>query len=76
MDAEGLHLSMNYVSSSGIILSPEQRAALETSLVILKTNYKFNRVWFWGKLLGIKDDYFIAQGAGRNELANRKTLYR
>ncbi|XP_077972759.1 radial spoke head protein 9 homolog [Styela clava] len=75
MDAEGLHLSMNYISSSGIVLSAEQKAALETSMVILRTNYKFHKVWFWGKILGIKDDYFIAQGAGRNELSNRKTLY-
>lgn len=75
MDAEGLHLSMNYTSSSGIVLSAEQRSSLETSMVILKTNYKFNRVWFWGKILGVKDDYFIAQGAGRNEISNKKTLY-
>ncbi|CAK8692624.1 radial spoke head protein 9 homolog [Clavelina lepadiformis] len=75
MDAEGLHLSLDYLSGSGVILSPEKKAALQTSLIILKTHYKFQRVVLWGKILGIKDDYFIAQGAGRDELTDRKTLY-
>lgn len=76
MDSEGLHLNIDYVGSSGIILSPEQKAALQTSLVILKNSGKFHRVYFWGKILGVKDDYFIAQGVGRDEMVNRKTFYR
>nr|CAB3265811.1 RSP9 uncharacterized protein LOC100179789 [Phallusia mammillata] len=75
MNAEGLHLSINYASGSGVILSPEQKAALETSLVILKTNYKFQKVLLWGKVQGIKDDYFIAQGTGKDELNDQKSLY-
>lgn len=75
MDSEGLHLNIDYVGSSGIILSPEQKAALQTSLVILKNSGKFHRVYFWGKILGVKDDYFIAQGVGRDEMENRKTFY-
>ncbi|XP_048738081.1 radial spoke head protein 9 homolog isoform X1 [Ostrea edulis] len=75
MDSEGLHLNIDYVGSSGIILSPEQKAALQTSLVILKNSGKFNRVYFWGKILGVKDDYFIAQGVGRDEIEERKTFY-
>ena len=76
MNSEGLHLNIDYVGSSGIILSPEQKAALQTSLCILQSNQKFSRVYFWGKILGIKDDYFIAQGVGKNELDEKKTLYR
>ncbi|XP_013422186.1 radial spoke head protein 9 homolog [Lingula anatina] len=75
MEAESLHLEVDYVGSSGTILSPEQKAALQTSLVILKNNQKFNRVYYWGKILGVKDDYFIAQGIGKDEMNDKTTLY-
>lgn len=75
MDSECLHLNIDYVGSSGVILSPEQKAALQTSLCILKNNQKFHKVYFWGKIIGVKDDYFIAQGVSNDELAEKKTLY-
>lgn len=76
MDSEKLQLCLDFVGSSGIVLSPEQKAALQTSLCIVKNNYKFSHVYLWGKILGVKDDYFIAQGAGKDEVGERKTLYR
>lgn len=76
MDAEGLHLNIDYVGSSGVILSTEQKAALQSSLIILKSNYKFRKVAFWGKILGVKDDYFIVEGIGKDQLKDRQTLYR
>lgn len=76
MDSQDLHLSVDYVGSSGVIISPEQKAALQTSLCILQNNQKFSRVNMWGKILGVKDDYFIAQGIGKDELGEKKTLYR
>ena len=76
MESDGLYLNIDYVGSSGIILSPEQKAALQTSLVILQSENKFNKVYFWGKILGIKDDYFIAQGTRKDEMAERTTFYR
>ena len=76
MDSQDLHLSVDYVGSSGVMISPEQKAALQTSLCILQNNQKFSRVNMWGKILGVKDDYFIAQGIGKDELGEKKTLYR
>lgn len=76
MDSVGLHLNIDYLGSSGVILSPEQKAALQTSLVILQNENKFNRVYFWGKIFGVKEDYYIAQGVTRNEFAGRRTFYR
>jgi len=75
MDSEGFHLNVSYVASSGVSLSGEKKSALETSLVILQNQHKFNRVFFWGKIFGIKDDYFIAQGVGDDEMIDKKTLY-
>jgi len=69
-------MAVDYVGSSGVILSTEQKAALQSSLVILKSNYKFRGVKFLGKILVVKSDYFIVQGVGKDELKDRKTLYR
>jgi len=68
-------LNIDYVGSSGVILSPEQKAALQTSLVILQNENKFNTVYFWGKIFGVKDDYFIAQGVSKDEFSGRRTFY-
>lgn len=76
MDSNTLYYSLDLVSGTGLTLSSEQRAAMHTSLVILKKNYKFNRVLFWGKILGIKGDYFIAQGVKDDEMRDKNTLYR
>ncbi|KAM6906317.1 radial spoke head protein 9 homolog [Lycodopsis pacificus] len=75
MDSSVLSYSLELVAGSGITLSVEQRAALQTSVVLLKKNYKFHRVLFWGKILGIKKDYFIAQGRGEDEMQGKKNLY-
>ncbi len=76
MDSNSLYYSLELVAGSGHTLNVEQRAALQTSLVILKKNYKFHRVLFWGKILGLKEDYFIAQGRGEDEMKDKKNLYR
>nr|XP_046228846.1 radial spoke head protein 9 homolog [Scatophagus argus] len=75
MDSNSLYYSLELVAGSGHTLSVEQRAALQTSLVILKKNYKFHRVLFWGKIWGLKEDYFIAQGRGEDELQDKKNFY-
>nr|XP_020494502.1 radial spoke head protein 9 homolog [Labrus bergylta] len=75
MDSNSLFYSLELVAGSGYTLNVEQRAALQTSLVILQKNYKFDRVFFWGKILGLKEDYFIAQGRGEDEMKDKKNLY-
>lgn len=76
MEADALHLNIDYVGSSGVILSTEQKAAFQSSLVILKSNYKYKKVFFWGKILGVRDDYFIVEGIGKDEMTDRHLLYR
>ena len=76
MDAEGLHINIEYLSNCGVILSPEQKAALQISLPILQSEHKLNRVKLWGKIQGIKADYFVAHGVGVDELNDRKAVYR
>lgn len=76
MDSDNLSLNVDYVASSGVVLSVEQKAALYSSLVILKSQQKFQKIQFVGKVLGTRNDYFLVQGVGKDELKDRKTLYR
>lgn len=76
MDSNSLHYSLEHVAGGGYNLNIEQRAALQTSLLILQKNYKFHRVLFWGKILSLNEDYFIAQGRGEDEMQDKRNLYR
>ncbi|CAH8490967.1 unnamed protein product [Schistosoma turkestanicum] len=75
MDSSDLHLAIDYVGSCGIVLTPEQKATLQTTLTILKHENKFSYVSFWGIIRGISGDYFIAQGIGKDVLKDKITLY-
>eukprot|EP01137_Pigoraptor_chileana_P033813 Opistho-2@25345 len=75
MDGDDVHVSIEYVSSSGAVLSVEHKAALETSLVILRDTQKAHRVKFWGKVVTTHNDYFVAESLGKDELAERKSFY-
>ncbi|XP_037305895.1 radial spoke head protein 9 homolog [Pungitius pungitius] len=75
MDSNSLFYSLDLVAGNGCTLSVEHRAALQTSMVLLKKNYKFHRVLLWGKIFGLNKDYFIAQGRGEDEMLDKKNLY-
>ena len=76
MDSETLFCNLDYLGSSGAVLSVEQKACLQSSLVTLKRDNKFHRVKLWGVINCIQKEYFIVQGVGKNELTDRKNLYR
>ena len=76
IDSNTLLLDIENLAYAGVVLSAEQRAALQTSLSIARDQYKFKRVYFWGKITGTKDDYFVAKGVGKNELKDKTILYR
>jgi radial spoke head protein 9 len=76
IDSNRLLLDVEQLAFAGIVLSVEQRAALQTSLSIAKEQYKFSRIYFWGKIIGTKEDYFIACGVGNSEISQRTFLYR
>lgn len=75
MNSTDLNVNMDYLGSTGAILNPEQKSTLQTSLCLLKKVEKFEKVYFWGKVLGVKYDYFIAQGVDSNEFGERKMFY-
>lgn len=63
MNAEDVTQKLNYIQqANAYTLNIEERAALQSSLLILKRNGKFSKLVFWGKIYGLKKDYLIAQG--------------
>lgn len=76
MDADNLSNELELLGCSGVVLSVEQRTQLQSSLVILRKKCKFKRVQLWGVIKGVSADYFVAVGLGRDELRDRKYLYR
>lgn len=67
--------AFNAFASSGVIFSTEQRLYLANSLTLVKSNYRFDRLEFWGKIQGIKEDYFIVQGFRNGISPDVQTLY-
>ena len=62
IESKDFNLDVDLLAYSGIVLSAEQRTTLQTSMTLLKDQYKFRTIHFWGKILGVNDDYFIVQG--------------
>uniref|UniRef100_A0A8C3N038 Radial spoke head protein 9 homolog n=1 Tax=Geospiza parvula TaxID=87175 RepID=A0A8C3N038_GEOPR len=75
MEALSLPAALSLVAGGGAGLSPELRAALGASLPLLQRDYRFERVWFWGCIQGVRGAYYIAQGLGPDRAAPRSRLY-
>ncbi|NXT72319.1 RSPH9 protein, partial [Chaetops frenatus] len=41
----------------------------------VQRDYRFDRVWFWGCIQGVRGAYYIAEGLGPNRAAPRSRLY-
>lgn len=65
---------LDFFAPSGHTLNVEQRAALQSSLPLLKKNLKLSTVNFWGKVFGIEKDYLIAQGFEPNLFSSKKNF--
>lgn len=78
MNASNLLYDLEVFASNGVVFSKEQKATLQNSLTVTKAQYNFSRISFWGKINGLKDDYFIAQGYRKNmknDESSLQTLY-
>lgn len=76
MEAQSLPAALALVAGGGAGLSPERRAALGASLPLVQRDYRFERVWFWGCIQGVRGTYYIAEGLGPDLAAPRSRLYR
>lgn len=56
------HLNLGVLGGSGRVLSLPESTGMQSSLPLLQKNYKFTKVFFWGKLVGTNAEYLIAMG--------------
>ncbi|KAH6570957.1 hypothetical protein BASA60_007386 [Batrachochytrium salamandrivorans] len=59
---------------AGFTLNTEERAVLFSSMSIKKAQEKLPNIYLWGKVIGIQQDYFLAQSVGET-LFDRKYFY-
>ncbi|NXP21514.1 RSPH9 protein, partial [Scytalopus superciliaris] len=75
MDAAALPAALALAAGGGQGLSPEHRAALAVSLPLLQRDYRFDRLWFWGCIQGVRGSYYIAEGLRPDRAQPRYRLY-
>lgn len=75
MNTSNFKENLNYISYCGVSLSLEEAALLESSLIALKSDNKFKETFFWGRINGTKNDYYIAFGYQKNCLTGSKFFY-
>ncbi len=58
---EGLEDLFKHVSTfNGVCLNLEERLKLEIALNDLHMDIKSDEMWFWGKIVGVEKDYYVA----------------
>jgi radial spoke head protein 9 len=60
---------------AGFTLNIEESTALKASLIVKKQEEKLDQIALWGKLLGVHQDYFIAQSYSDEDYFKRKYFY-
>ncbi|XP_014275686.1 radial spoke head protein 9 homolog [Halyomorpha halys] len=75
MELEQLPRCLDLYASSGFTLNQEKCNLLMNSLVVLQNENHFKKVFFWGQIYGIQDDYYIAYGYDKDALRSRVFYY-
>lgn len=65
---------VSLVASSGAVLSMSEKAALQSSVPLLKKQYRFGSVKLFGKIKGKSSDYLIA--VGEESTGTKKYFFR
>lgn len=62
MELFDLEASSKLVSSAGNTLNVHEILCIQAGLSTLKSNEKYEKIYFWGKIFGQNSDYYIAYG--------------
>lgn len=62
MELFDLEASVKLVASAGNTLNVHEILCIQAGLTTLKSNEKYDKIYFWGKILGESSDYYIAYG--------------
>ena len=66
---------LDAMASTGCVVSLAHKAAMQSSFPLLKKNYKFSKVLFFGKVMGKVGDYLIAVGIEESYLSGKKYFF-
>ncbi|CAG9822632.1 unnamed protein product [Phaedon cochleariae] len=75
MNLNSILKSLDSCGYFGHILSTEEGIVLHNSLLILQNENHFRQIFFWGKILGVEKDYYIAYGYSRDILYGKVYYY-
>ncbi|XP_074030518.1 radial spoke head protein 9 [Leptinotarsa decemlineata] len=67
--------SLDSTGHFGHIISVEEGMILHNSLLILQNENHFKQVFFWGKILGSENDYYVAYGYTRDIIYGKVYYY-
>lgn len=62
MDLFDLEQGMKAVACGGNLLNCQEITGLQAGLTMLRCKEKFTGIYLWGKILGLKADYYVAYG--------------
>lgn len=76
MNVDYLREGLDLLSQTGcVLLNQEKLTLIENSLIILQSENKFSSIYFWGRINGIDNDYYIALGYLKDCLRGRRFFF-
>ncbi|XP_065159059.1 radial spoke head protein 9 homolog [Atheta coriaria] len=75
MDINSLVHTLDTCGQMGLILSTEESLVLHNSLLLLQNENHFRKIFFWGKIFGEEQDYYIAYGYQKDALLGNTFYY-
>lgn len=62
MEIFDLEQGMKSIAPSGHVMNCQEMTCIQAGLNIVKCQHGFKEIYFWGKVFGLKNDYYIAYG--------------
>lgn len=75
MDLDSLLNNLDICGQFGHVVSTEDSLVLHNSLLLLQNENHFRKIYFWGRICGVDNDYYIAYGYVKDILIGRVFYY-
>ncbi|XP_012253444.1 radial spoke head protein 9 homolog [Athalia rosae] len=75
MDCMRLLETLDYLGYGGVCVGTENSQVLQNSLLILQKENHFRKCYYWGRINGVQNDYYIAYGYENDCLNGRIYFY-
>lgn len=75
MNIDSLLNSLDVSEQFGLTIATEEGIILYNSLLLLKNENHFRKIYLWGKILGIEKDYYVAFGYRTDALIGKIFYY-